>query len=64
VFRFRPEEFCSVRQRRTTAYTDAEYDQMFHELAMPGKDWRCDSRGGSSRLQRTEMMLVAKAWAK
>ncbi|MCI70861.1 hypothetical protein A2U01_0092124, partial [Trifolium medium] len=27
VFGFRPGEFCSVRQRRTTAYTDAEYDQ-------------------------------------
>ncbi|MCI43690.1 hypothetical protein A2U01_0064928, partial [Trifolium medium] len=64
VFGFRPEEFCSVRKRRTIAYTDAEYDQMFHELAMPGKDWRYNSRGGRSRLQGTEMMHVAKAWAK
>ncbi|MCI57348.1 hypothetical protein A2U01_0078599, partial [Trifolium medium] len=39
VFGFRPEEFCSIRQRRTTAYTYAKYDQMLHELAMPGKDW-------------------------
>ncbi|MCI28156.1 hypothetical protein A2U01_0049356, partial [Trifolium medium] len=31
IFGFRPEEFCSVRQRRDTAYTDAEYDQMLHE---------------------------------
>ncbi|MCI45125.1 hypothetical protein A2U01_0066364, partial [Trifolium medium] len=59
-----PEEFCSVRQRRPTAYTDAEYDQMLHELAIPGKDWRYDSRGGRSRLQGTEMMPIAKAWAK
>ncbi|MCI32652.1 hypothetical protein A2U01_0053866, partial [Trifolium medium] len=38
-----PEEFCSIRQRRATAYTDVEYDQMLYELAMPGKDWRYDS---------------------
>ncbi|MCI70414.1 hypothetical protein A2U01_0091677, partial [Trifolium medium] len=31
---------------------------------MPGKDWRYDTRGGRSRLQGTEMMHVAKAWAK
>ncbi|MCI90352.1 hypothetical protein A2U01_0111644 [Trifolium medium] len=37
---------------------------MLHELAMPGKDWRYDSNGGRSRLQATEMDLIAKAWAK
>ncbi|MCI71771.1 hypothetical protein A2U01_0093034, partial [Trifolium medium] len=37
---------------------------MLHELAMPGKDLRYDSQGGCSRLQGTEMMHVAKVWAK
>ncbi|MCI52875.1 hypothetical protein A2U01_0074121, partial [Trifolium medium] len=61
IFGFRPEEAYSVRQRRTTIYGDVEYDQMLHELAMPGKDVRYNSRGGRSRLQGTEMMPIAKA---
>ncbi|MCI86413.1 hypothetical protein A2U01_0107694, partial [Trifolium medium] len=45
-------------------HTEAEYAEMLHELAMPGKDWHYDSHGGRSRLQAMEMDLIAKAWAK
>ncbi|MCI93914.1 hypothetical protein A2U01_0115212, partial [Trifolium medium] len=39
IFGFRPEEHCTVIQRRTTGHTEEEYVEMLHELALPGKDW-------------------------
>ncbi|MCI04404.1 hypothetical protein A2U01_0025451, partial [Trifolium medium] len=63
IFGFRPEEHCRVIQRRTAGHIEEEYAEMLHELALPSKDWRYDSHGRRSRLQATEMDLIAKAWA-
>ncbi|MCI38284.1 hypothetical protein A2U01_0059512, partial [Trifolium medium] len=60
----RPEEHCMVVQRRTAGHTKEEYTEMLLELALPCKDWRYDSHGRRSRLQATEMELIAKAWPK
>ncbi|MCI31607.1 hypothetical protein A2U01_0052819, partial [Trifolium medium] len=64
IFEFRAEDHCWVRQRRDTAHTDEEYTEMFQTLAMPGMDWHYTSRGVRAHLQATEMMPVAKGWAK
>ncbi|MCI46863.1 hypothetical protein A2U01_0068104, partial [Trifolium medium] len=64
VFNFRPEEHCSVVQRRRRSYTDEQYAMIFHELALPGKDWRYNRSGDRARLQATEMEPLAKAWAR
>ncbi|MCI73922.1 hypothetical protein A2U01_0095186, partial [Trifolium medium] len=37
---------------------------MLHTLTLPARDWHYTSRGVRSRLQITDMMLVAKASAK
>jgi hypothetical protein len=68
VFGFREEDYCGVRLWRAAAWngtmTDEEYANMLHELVMPGIDWRYTNQGARARLQATEMMSVAKAWAK
>ncbi|MCI76207.1 hypothetical protein A2U01_0097476, partial [Trifolium medium] len=64
IFGFRPEEHCAVRQHRDKNLTDEEYAEMLRTLALPGKDWSYDRQGRRSRLQATEMMHVAKGWAK
>ncbi|KAK2368824.1 hypothetical protein QL285_081991 [Trifolium repens] len=68
TFGFRPEEQCGVQMRRASwrqgAITDAEYDQIREALAMPGKDWRYSRQGAHQRLQGTEMLPLAKLWAK
>ncbi|MCI24493.1 hypothetical protein A2U01_0045677, partial [Trifolium medium] len=64
IFGFRQEEHCWVRQQREATFTDAEYAEMLQTLALPGRDWHYNSRGERSRLQGTDMMPVAKGWAK
>ncbi|KAK2368470.1 hypothetical protein QL285_081663 [Trifolium repens] len=68
TFGFRPEDQCGVQTRgaswREGAITDAEYDQIRAALAMPGKDWRYSRQGARQRLQATEMLPLAKLWAK
>ncbi|KAK2402451.1 hypothetical protein QL285_051969 [Trifolium repens] len=68
TFGFRPEGQCGVKMRRASwrerAITDAEYDQIREALAMPGKDWRYSRQGARQRLQATEMLPLAKLWAK
>jgi hypothetical protein len=68
TFGFRPEGQCGVHMRRASwregAITDAEYDQIREALAMPGKDWRYSRQGARQRLQATEMLPLAKLWAK
>ncbi|KAK2389528.1 hypothetical protein QL285_063113 [Trifolium repens] len=68
TFGFRPEGQCRVQTRRASwregAITDAEYDQIREALAMPDKDWRYSRQGARQRLQGTDMMPLAKLWAK
>ncbi|KAK2416480.1 hypothetical protein QL285_038874 [Trifolium repens] len=68
TFGFRPEGKCGVQMRRASwregAITDAEYDQIREALAMPGKDWRYSRQGARQRLQGTDMLPLAKLWAK
>ncbi|KAK2376059.1 hypothetical protein QL285_076896 [Trifolium repens] len=67
-FGFLPEGQCGVQMRRTSwregAITDTEYDQIREALAMPGKDWRYSRQGARQRLQATEILPLAKLWAK
>ncbi|MCI68415.1 hypothetical protein A2U01_0089676, partial [Trifolium medium] len=63
IFGFRPEEHCSVLQRRAEGQTEDEFARMLHELALPGKDWHYNSSGECLCLQATEMEPIAKAWA-
>ncbi|KAK2363540.1 hypothetical protein QL285_088512 [Trifolium repens] len=68
TFGFRPEGQCGVQTRRASwregAITDTEYDQIREALAMPGKDWRYSRQGARQRLQDTDMLPLAKSWAK
>ncbi|MCI47966.1 hypothetical protein A2U01_0069208, partial [Trifolium medium] len=64
IFGFIHEEHCLVRQRRESTHTDAEYTEMLQTLVLPGRDWHYTSCGVRSRLQITDMMPVAKGWAK
>ncbi|MCI24889.1 hypothetical protein A2U01_0046075 [Trifolium medium] len=50
IFKFRQEEDCWVRQRRTAALTDEEYTEMLQTLGMPGNDWHYNRQGKRSRL--------------
>ncbi|MCI95007.1 hypothetical protein A2U01_0116305, partial [Trifolium medium] len=43
---------------------EEEYAEMLQTLALPGRDWHYTCRGAWARLQITDMMPVAKAWAK
>jgi hypothetical protein len=68
TFGFRPEGQCGVQMRRDSwrerAIADADYDQIREALAMPGKDWRYSRQGARQRLQGTEMLPLAKLWAR
>ncbi|KAK2389847.1 hypothetical protein QL285_063409 [Trifolium repens] len=68
TFGFRPEGQCGVHMRRASwregAITDAEYNQIRDTLDMPGKDWRYSRQAARQRLQATEMLPLAKLWAK
>ncbi|KAK2436773.1 hypothetical protein QL285_021743 [Trifolium repens] len=68
TFGFRLEGQCGVQMRRASwregAITDADYDQIREALAMPGKDWRYSRQGARQRIQATEMLPLAKLWAR
>ncbi|MCI05967.1 hypothetical protein A2U01_0027022, partial [Trifolium medium] len=56
------DDFTSYWRER--AHTEDEYTEMPRTLALPGRDWHYTSREARSRLQITDMMPVAKGWAK
>ncbi|KAK2354701.1 hypothetical protein QL285_092186 [Trifolium repens] len=69
TFGFRPEVQCRVHMRRASwregAITERPWICQIREaLAMPGKDWRYSRQGARQRLHGTEMLPLAKLWAK
>ncbi|MCI25050.1 hypothetical protein A2U01_0046238, partial [Trifolium medium] len=63
IFGFRPEEHCMVMHRLAAGQTEQEFDDILHELALPGKEWYySNTRGERLCLHAKEMETIAKAW--